>query len=56
MVTQGVRPTVVHVRFTKPVSLDEVGSKESGAIHQIVIHRMRKLIENPPSDQGTSAL
>lgn len=56
MVAQGVRTTTVHVRFAKPVSVDEVGSNESGAIHQVVIHRMRALIETAPADAGISAL
>jgi hypothetical protein len=56
MVTRGARPTTVHVRFAKPISLDEVGSTESKAIHQVVIDRMRTLIESTPAGEGISAL
>jgi hypothetical protein len=56
MVTRGARPTTVHVRFAKPISLDEVGSTESKAIHQVVIDRMRGLIESTPAGEGISAL
>jgi hypothetical protein len=56
MVTRDARPTTVHVRFAKPVTLDEVGSTDSQAIHQVVIERMRGLIESPPEDEGVSAI
>jgi hypothetical protein len=56
MVTRNARPTTVHVRFAKPISLDEVGPTESQAIHQVVIARMRGLIQNPETGEGVSAL
>jgi 1-acyl-sn-glycerol-3-phosphate acyltransferase len=56
MITRNARPTTVHVRFAKPISLDEVGSTDAQAIHRVVINGMRKLIETPPADEGTSAL
>lgn len=56
MVTRDARPTTVHVQFAKPVTLDEVGSTDSQAIHQVVIERMKGLIESPPKDEGISAL
>jgi hypothetical protein len=56
MVTRNARPTTVHVRFAKPITLDEVGSTDSQAIHQVVIARMRGLIETPTEDEGVSAL
>jgi hypothetical protein len=56
MVTRNARPTTVHVRFAKPITLDEVGSTDSQAIHQVVIARMRRLIESPLEDEGVSAI
>ena len=56
MVTRNARPTTVHVRFAKPLTLDEVGSKESQAIHQAVLERMRELIQTPETGEGISAL
>ena len=56
MITRNARPTTVHVRFAKPITLDEVGSTESQAIHQVVIERMRGLIQNPEKGEGLSAL
>jgi len=56
MVVRQARPTIVHVRFAEPITLDEVGSTEAQAIHRVVIGRMRGLIENPPAGQGDSAL
>jgi len=56
MITRNARPTTVHVRFAKPISLDEVGSTDAKAIHHAVMNGMRRLIETEPTDQGTSAL
>jgi len=56
MIARDVRPTTVEVRFAKPITLAEVGSTESGAIHQVVIERMRELIQAPEKDSGISAL
>ncbi|NJC96922.1 MAG: hypothetical protein FIB03_11405 [Anaerolineae bacterium] len=50
------RPNTIHVRFAKPVTLEEVGSTDSQAIHRVVISRMRELIENPSTSEGVSAL
>ncbi len=56
MVTRNARPTTVHVRFAKPITLDEVGSTDSQTIHQVVLERMRELIDSAPEDEGVSAL
>lgn len=56
MVVRDVRPTTVHVRFAKPITVEEVGSTDGQAIHKVVIERMRNLIENKPTDEGQSAL
>jgi 1-acyl-sn-glycerol-3-phosphate acyltransferase len=56
MITRNERPTTVHVRFAKPITVEEVGSTDAQAIHQAVIGRMKKLIETKSDDDGISAL
>ncbi len=56
MITRDAKPTTVHVQFAKPITLEEVGSTDSQAIHHIVLERMRGLINNKPEDTGVSAL
>ncbi|MCL4274671.1 MAG: 1-acyl-sn-glycerol-3-phosphate acyltransferase [Anaerolineales bacterium] len=56
VVTRNARPNTVHVRFAKPITLEEVGSTDAGEIHKVVIERMRGLILNKPNDEGISAL
>jgi 1-acyl-sn-glycerol-3-phosphate acyltransferase len=56
MITHDAKPTTVHVQFAKPITLDEIGSTDSQAIHAIVIERMRELLETLSSDDGVSAL
>lgn len=56
MVSRNERPTTVQIQFAKPVTLEEVGSTDAQAIHQIVLERMRELLTNPPKDAGISAL
>ncbi|HKJ37487.1 MAG TPA: 1-acyl-sn-glycerol-3-phosphate acyltransferase [Anaerolineales bacterium] len=56
MMMSNFRPTTVHVQFAKPITLDEVGSTDTRAIHEVIIKRMRRLIQNKPTDNGVSAL
>lgn len=56
MLTRNFRPTTIHVQFAKPITLDEVGSTDSKAIHNVLIERMRGLMQNKPTDNGVSAL
>lgn len=56
MVVQDARPTTPHVRFAKPVTLEEVGSTEAAAIHAVVLQRMRGLIDQKQTDDGVSAI
>jgi len=56
MITRNARPTTVHVRFAKPITVEEVGSTDTQAIHHAVIGRMKELIESKPEDEGVSAL
>ena len=57
MLSRNFRPTTVHVSFAKPITLDEVGSTDSKAIHDVIIARMRGLMANKfKDDDGVSAL
>lgn len=56
MVVREARPTTVHIRFGKPITLEEVGSTDSDCIHQVLMERMRGLIECRTSDEGVSTL
>jgi len=56
MMSYNGRPTTVHVQFAKPITLDEVGSTDTRAIHDVITARMRGLIHNKPTDNGVSAL
>ncbi|HRQ22311.1 MAG TPA: 1-acyl-sn-glycerol-3-phosphate acyltransferase [Anaerolineales bacterium] len=56
VVTRNARPNTVHVRFAKPITLEEVGSTNAQDIHKFVLERMRGLILNKPKDEGESAL
>lgn len=56
LILRDARPNTVYVQFAKPITLDEVGSTESQAIHEIVIERMQWLIQNLPEDNGISVL
>jgi 1-acyl-sn-glycerol-3-phosphate acyltransferase len=56
LITRNARPNVVHVRFARPFTAEEVGSTNAQAIHQLVIERMKDLIQNPPKAEGISAI
>ena len=56
MIIRNLRPTTVHVSFARPITLDEIGSTDTNAIHIVILERMRGLIENAPEDDGVSAL
>jgi hypothetical protein len=56
MITRDARPTTVHVRFAKPISVEEVGSADSSCIHEVLMERMRYLIKNRADEDGVSIL
>ncbi len=56
MVVRDARPTTVHVRFAKPISVDEVGSTKPACVHKVLMERMRCLIENQNDGDGESIL
>jgi len=50
------KPLDVSVQIGKPITVAELGSKDTGVIHRAVLAEMRHLIENPPEGLGESAL
>jgi 1-acyl-sn-glycerol-3-phosphate acyltransferase len=56
LITRNARPNVVHVRFARPITMEEVGATDAKTIHQVVIERMKDLIQNPRKGEGVSAL
>lgn len=56
MVVRDARPTTVHVRFAKPITVEEVGSTDSDCIHEVLMARMRGLIECQNDGDGESVL
>jgi hypothetical protein len=56
MMTYNARLTTVHVKFAKSITLAEVGSTETRAIHNAIIDRMHRLLSNKPEGEGVSAL
>lgn len=56
LVTRNLKPNTVHVRFARPVTMEEVGSTDSQAVHRVVLERMRGMIRSPLKDEGVSAL
>jgi putative hemolysin len=50
------RPLDVTVQIGRPITVAELGGKDTQTIHQAVLVEMRHLIENPPEGPGVSAL
>lgn len=55
LIVRNARPNTVHVRFAQPITLKEAGSTDARAIHQVVIERMKDLIQTS-RDEGVSVL
>jgi hypothetical protein len=50
------KPLDVTVQVGKPITIAELGSKDTKVIHQAVLEEMQRLIENPPEGEGVSIL
>jgi len=50
------KPLVVTVQIGNPITVAELGSKDTGVIHRAVLAEMRHLIENPLEGEGVSEL
>jgi len=46
----------VRVQIGKPIHAKELGTTETKVIHRAVLAEMKRLIENPPEDDGVTAL
>ena len=51
-----IAPVTVKVQVAPPISLSEIGSTETAAIHAFVLARMRALLQSPPAGAGAAAL
>ena len=51
-----IKPVTVQVQIGKPICVEDLGTTETQVIHQAVVTEMRRLIENPPEDQGEAAI
>lgn len=50
------KPLDVTVQIGRPITVAELGSRNTQVIHQAVLGEMKRLIENPPEGPGESAL
>jgi putative hemolysin len=50
------KPLDVSVQIGKPITVAELGSKDTGVIHRAVLAEMKRLIENLPEGEGISVL
>lgn len=48
------KPLEVTVQIGKPITVAELGSKDTDVIHRAVLAEMKRLIENPPQGKGMS--
>jgi hypothetical protein len=56
MVMWNAKPVSVTVQIGRPITVKELGSTNTQVIHQAVLSEMKRLIENPPKDDGVSVL
>jgi len=56
MVMWNAKPVTVTIQIGKPITVKELGTTDTKVIHQAVLNEMKCLIENPPKDDGVSAL
>ena len=50
------KPVTVTVQIGKPITIQELGTKETSVIHQAILAEMKRLIENPPEGEGQSLI
>ena len=54
MIVRDARPTTVNVWFGKPITRQEVDPRDASCVHEILIERMRCLLEQENQRQGVS--
>jgi len=55
-VVRNVKPVDVTVQIGDPITVKELGSRDTHVIHQAVLKEMRRLIVTPPQGRGRSLL
>jgi hypothetical protein len=50
------KPLDVTVQIGKPITLAELGSRDTQVVHKAVLTEMQRLIDNPPTGEGVSIL
>ena len=55
-ISLNAKPLDITVQVGKPITVMELGSKDTQIIHQAVLAEMQRLIENPPEGPGESVL
>lgn len=55
LILRDSRPNTIHVRFARPITVAETESTDTQVIHQVVISRMKELLETP-TEGGLSIL
>ncbi len=56
MVAFDSKPVVVTVQIGNPITVKDLGTTDTQAIHKAVLSEMKKMIETPPQGAGVSAL
>ncbi len=56
MIVFSMKPVSVTVQIGKPITVKELGTTDTKAIHEAVLAEMKSLIENPPVGEGLSVL
>ena len=56
MIVFNMKPVSVTVQIGKPITVKELGTTDTKAIHEAVLAEMKSLIENPPVGEGLSVL
>ena len=56
MIIFGEKPVTITIQIGRPIYVKDLGTNDTAAIHRAVLAEMKHLIENPPDDEGASAL
>jgi 1-acyl-sn-glycerol-3-phosphate acyltransferase len=51
-----VKPVTVRVQIGRPIHAGNLGATDTAVVHQAVIAEMKRLVENPPQDEGRSVM
>lgn len=51
-----MRPVTVRIQVGRPISIEDLGTVDTGVIHRAVLKEMKSLIETPPQGKGMRVL